>query len=118
MTELARRDCATCRECLLLEPSYQDRKNGLDAVISCCLHPKVRIKMSDGVYPKLTEIVRRNRNLCGPEGRWWELDAPTVSAEYKPSAKQRAEGEKVVHVKPPRSPYQVQNQTQVQIRRK
>lgn len=39
--------------------------------VCVCLNPMARQKMPDGVYPRLAQIVRDEKTLCGPKGLWW-----------------------------------------------
>jgi hypothetical protein len=81
-------------------------------VLTFCLHEGCRIRMSDGVYPRLTKIARARNGLCGYEGRWWTPIVEPVQVGGVPPTKRatteyhRPRADQSTS-RPPRTPYKL-----------
>jgi hypothetical protein len=67
------RSCKNCHSSWMMVPTNQDVKKGVVEGSMYCCDKRAHVQLTDGVYPRLTAIVREQPDLCGTKGKWFVL---------------------------------------------
>lgn len=63
--------CRTCHSSWNCPPTTREVKEGItDGRLYCC-DRRVVVSLNGETFPRLVDVARENKSLCGPRGRYW-----------------------------------------------